>query len=168
MIYTKEIFEALVNTLNLDNKPVFFQFGYWQNIHDQLLDYGNTATLRSQRFPLIILHADFTETTVNAWTIRINPTFYIVTQSEQNYSIEKRIEEIYKPILYPIYKDFITAIRHSEKFYINGQDIPHTRKDLYYLSSAGAEQNKISWIVDAIEIKFSQLNMVKPKCYYNT
>lgn len=166
MIYTKGIFASIVGGLKLNNKPVFFQFGYWQNIHDQLLDYGKTSTLRGQRFPLIILHADFEETTVNAWTIRINPTFYIVDQSEQKYSIEKRIEDVYKPILYPIYKDFITAIRQSGKFYIDGQDIPHTRKDLYYLSSAGAEQNKLSLIVDAIEIKFSQLNMVKTQCYY--
>ena len=162
MIVTKEIFEDIISDIVMDdNKPINYKFGYWPIIAQELQSEGRSKTLGSARYPLIFLNADFDETLIDYRKIRINPTFYIITQTKSNYNIDDRILNIYKPILYEIYRKFMIEIRNSHKFWVFNAEIPHTRKDLFYLQNLSASQNQINDIVDAIELRFTSLDLIK-------
>jgi hypothetical protein len=168
MIITKEIFETIVAGMTFEGNAINFKFGYWTTVANELLTDGKSPSLAAQRFPLIYLHADFEENIINYRTIRINPTFYIIQQTEVKYNIDQRLELIYKPCLYQIYIDFIKAIRHSGKINpSNSQEILHTKKDLYYLQNISSAQNNLKSIIDAVEVRFSQLDLYKSPCYYD-
>lgn len=168
MVITKEVFETIVGSMSLNDNPINFKFGYWTTIANELLSEGKSPELAALRFPLIYMHAAFEEKILDHRSIDINPTFYIITQTGQNYSIDKRFTDIYKPVLYPIYLDFITAIKTSKKFIVDSIEIPHTRTDLFYLQNKTATQNNLLSIVDAIEVKFSSLILHKTNCYYKS
>lgn len=168
MIIVKEIFETIVSGMTFDSNAINFKFGYWAIVANELLTDGKSPSLASQRFPLIFLHAEFDEEHTDYRTLRINPIIYIITQTETNYDIDKRFEFIYKPILYPIYLDLLTKMRQSQKFWIKPPEILHTKKDLFYLQNKTATQNNLMQIVDAIEIKFNQLDLIKSNCYYKS
>lgn len=161
MIVLKEIFEEIVTGIKINDSQVNFKYGYWPIIAKELQDESRSKQLQTQRYPLIFLHADIDEKITNAWTININPTFYLIHQTSGNYDVESRLELVYKPYLYRMYVDLIKAIRHSKKFRFDGGEIPHTKKDLFYLQNLAANQNKINSIVDAIEVKISSINLFK-------
>jgi hypothetical protein len=166
MNITKEIFENIVDSLTINQysntaTKVNYKFGYWPVIAQELQSEGRSKSMAGMRYPLIMLNADFDEQVIDYRKVRINPTFYIITQTRANYSIDQRLELVYKPVLYKIYKSFITAIRKSKKFWLFGHEFPHTRKDLFYLQNLAADQNKINDIIDAIELKFTNLDLIK-------
>lgn len=161
MIIIKELFADIVDQMRFNDKPISFKFGYWSTVAAELLNEGRSKALTDMRFPLIFLNADIQEKDSDFRTIEINPTFYIITQTEAKYDIDTRLEMIYKTELYPIYKDFIKAIRKSHKFWIYGGQVPHDKKDMFYLQNLAANQNKINMIVDAIEVRFNKLDMIK-------
>jgi hypothetical protein len=176
MIVTKKIFEDIVSTLSItsdgSNKflgydnvnnviSVNYKFGYWPTVAAELLAEGDSKVLDGLRYPLIFLNADFEEKMINYRKIRINPTFYIITETHGDYTIDQRLDNVYKPILYQIYCDFMKAIHNSKKFWLFEKEFLHTRKDLFYLQNLSAAQNQINAIVDAIELKFDSLDMIK-------
>lgn len=168
MVITKEIFETIVSTMTWSNKAINFKFGYWTTVANELLTDGKSPSLAAQRFPLIYLHADFEENIIDYRTIRINPTFYIITQTEVKYNIDQRFELIYKPCLYQIYIDFIKAIKHSGKLIVTKPEILHSKKDLFYLQNLSSTQNNLMSIVDAVELKFDQLDLYKSPCNFDS
>jgi hypothetical protein len=177
MTITSEIFRDIVAPLYItgDTTDIYlgydrdvnnhisvnYKFGYWPTIAQELILEGKSKTLDGQRYPLIFLNADFDEQMIDYRKIRINPTFYIITQTHKEYTVQQRLDNVYKTILYPIYRDFMVAIHNSKKFWIFQKEIAHTRKDLFYLQNLSAEQNQINAIVDAIELKFPSLEMIK-------
>jgi len=140
---------------------VNYKFGYWPIIAQELQLEAKSPTLDGARYPLIFLNADFEEQMIDYRKIRINPTFYIITQTDKKYTVQQRLDNVYKTILYPVYRDFMKAIHNSKKFWLFEKEFLHTRKDLFYLQNLSAAQNQINAIVDAIELKFSSLDMIK-------
>jgi hypothetical protein len=177
MTITSEIFEDIVNNLFITGDSsskytgydqdvshhisINYKFGYWPIVAQELQNEAKSKTLDGQRYPLIFLNADFEEQIIDYRKIRINPTFYILTMTHMNYTIQQRLDNVYKPILYQIYCDFMTAIHESKKFWIFEKEIPHTRKDLFYLQNLSAAQNQVNDIVDAVELKIPSLDMIK-------
>jgi hypothetical protein len=177
MNITSEVFKDIVDTLSItsdgtdkflgydkdvnDIVSVNYKFGYWPIVAQELINEAKSKTLDGQRYPLIFLNADFSEQMIDYRKIRINPTLYIITQTLMNYTVQQRLDNVYKPILYKIYKVFMVALRNSHKFWLFEAEFMHTRTDLFYLQNLSAEQNKINAIVDAIELKFPSLDMIK-------
>lgn len=159
------IFEDLVD--NMTSNPSF-SFGYWPEIHQELLLKGKNKANDGTKYPLIVMHSDFEEKRgeQNYILAEINPKFYLITESKQNYTTAQRITLVYNTVLYPLYEEFMTALKSSGDL-ISGtglRDFEHTKKDLFYLGSLNANQNKISDVVDAIELSFKSLKIRKQKC----
>lgn len=163
VIYT--IFEDLVD--NMTSNPSF-SFGYWPEIHQELLLKGKNKSNDGTKYPLIVMHSDFEEKrgSQNYILAEINPKFYLIAESKQNYTTAQRISLVYETVLYPLYEEFMEALQ-SSKSLVSGagpRDFEHTKRDLFYIGSLAANQNKISDVVDAIELSFGNLKIRKQKC----
>ena len=143
-----------------------FYYGYWPEV-------ANILAIKSQNsyaFPAIILHANIPDKAGAdyRYSKEISPSIYIVSQTKPTYSGIDRIENIYKPILYPIYERLIQEVKNSKYFNLieNGREIvPHNVSDLLYLNSEAKNQNKLNDFVDAIEVKFDSLKVYKKQIF---
>jgi hypothetical protein len=158
----RDIFEEIVSKVAYDEKEskIKFFFEFWPSISERILAQGSSKTLGKQ-YPLVMLHADIDENHDKPHVTEINPTFYIITDCSMNDSISDQIERKYKPILYPIYDNFLTQIRQSQLLF-QTQLLEHEKKDLFYINVLSADQNKINDVVCAIEVKFKNL-LIKQK-----
>jgi len=152
-----EIMSDIVGSIEWDS-TIHYDFGHYQEI-------ANKLTLKNKnnlKYPLIALILDVTERET------IQPDIYkeydfrmvIVQNTEHNYTSTQRRDNIFKPILQPIYRKLIDAIKYSGKFRTSNI-IEHTKYDRYYLGSQSANQNRLNDFVDAIEIEFRNMKLFK-------
>jgi hypothetical protein len=158
----QDIFKEIVSKVQYDNKlsTVRFFFEYWPSISAKIIAEGRSKTLGKQ-YPMIMLHADCPENHDKPHVTEINPVFYIILDCQATDDISYQIEKKYKPILYPIYENFLIQIRQSQSLF-QTQLLEHEKSDLYYINSLTADQNKINDVVCAIEVKFKNL-LIKQK-----
>lgn len=156
MINADEVFKAIVESISTTERPVYFFTGYWPDFAASIQDRGQSKMLKS--YPLIFMDSNFSKTQENEKLFEISPTFYVITQTKVNYDIQERLDNVYKPILQPILLDFLKAIKSNRQ--VNGEAyFANTQKNLYFLQSKDAQQNQLSDIVDAIEIKFKSIKI---------
>ena len=159
MILVKDLFEDIVQSISTVNHPIYFFYGYWPEIVQDIMAKGRSRTLEKQCYPAIMLNANFSRKKNEYDRTQINPTFHIIAQTDANYSANDRIENIYKPIIYPIYDKFLKQIHDSRKFFVSSV-IEREEQDLYYLRGGDKSQNKINDYVDALEVKFPNLQLL--------
>lgn len=158
MINADEVFKTIVNSINTEQRPVYFFTGWWPDFANELKTLGSAKSLAWQRYPLIFMDSNFEKTQQNDRMFSINPTFYVITQTKTSYNIQKRLDEVYKPILNPILEDFFKAIKNNKQIHQQPY-FDNTQKNLYFLQTASAEQNQICDVVDAIKISFKSITI---------
>ena len=164
MIYLKDIFNGLVTNMTL---TAYFQFGYWPEIANDYMSKGRSFAQGQQRYPMIMLSAGWSENRELVdyrLEFECSPSIYIVSISKKELSTSDRSERIYKEILDPIYLEFMDKIRESRQFLLDNKRIEHEKTNLYYLRTLEANQNQLNEYVDAIEIKFNNLKILRRKC----
>jgi hypothetical protein len=158
--YLSDVFEGIVTSMATCSN---YEFGYWPDISNRLLSKNLTQEGQLNKYPLIILHADFKQDRPMAGNILMNtdPTIYILTRTQTGYTAKERIDNIYKLILEPIYEELLTKIEYSNE--INGFDLEHTRKDLFFANVNNGNKNLLPDFLDVIEISFKSIKVFK-KC----
>ena len=111
--------DAVTATSTIE-RPVYFLFGNWMELCNDLGDKAQSPTYRNQRYPLVLMHNEYKENREIGWNkVKVDELkLYIICQSEivgsktnpENYSTEQRKESIYKLILNPIYESLIIKI----------------------------------------------------------
>lgn len=156
------IFETIVT--GMDSAPAF-SFGYWPEVRQDLMLKGRDKTNDGTKYPLIVMGTDFEEKRGYTYLAEINPKFYLIAESKQNYSTPERIDNVYVPMLYPLYEEFIEALKGSSRVHPGngGKEFIHTKRDLFYMGFAkeGANQNQLNDILDAVELSFPSIIISK-------
>ena len=94
-------------------------------------------TYKWQKYPLFLLVRPYTDDRTNrmiGYTVDFN--LYIITNTDQNYWNDDRIDNNFDPILYPLYNSFMDALPHNrwvgEK---KREKIAHTKTDLMFIDA---------------------------------
>lgn len=146
----------------------FYKYGHRVEIAKRLDEMNRSTDQKNKKYPLIALRLDTTEEVSNGiWHFNLN--IAIVNYTKANYNAEERYDQVYKPVLYPLYIRFLTALKQSGLFFWPGdQTFPsHKKIDRLFWGTAGSEGNikKIfSDPLDAIEIIDLKLNQELKTC----
>lgn len=154
MIFAVDIIKESIQAM--PTNPRFYA-GNWEEVcnDNKLLAYDKTKD--SQRYPLIVLSPIFTEKRGEELGIacEVDVTIYIITETNKNYTVEQRIENVYKPIIVPLYNEMIYTMFRKGKIKFDEVPMSHSNyvkcetENLYY------EENKLNDIVDALKININ-------------
>jgi hypothetical protein len=138
----------------------------------------DSASRSDIKYPVVILICDFEEqiganksVELGYQTATLN--FIIANTTERNYKQPERLEQNFKPVLYPIYKALLESILESTSVYrATGtlEDIPHTKYDRYFWGREkifGNDANTFNDYLDAIEIRGMKVKLRFPTCAFN-
>lgn len=134
----------------------------------EVLKQLDSAQRADVKFPLVILICDFEEMIGQSGsmggrfeTARLN--MIICNNTIPTYRQNERLENNFKPTLYPIYHALRDAILNSSNNQsMTIEDIPHTKIDRYFWGREqiyGNDANITNDFIDAIEIKNLQVKI---------
>lgn len=146
----------------------FYKYGHRKEIAKRLDEQNRSTDQKNKKYPLIALRLDTTEDIANdIWHFNLN--IAIVNYTKANYNAEERYDQVYEPVLYPIYLRFLEALRQSGLFFWTGDTKipPHRKADRLFWGTQDNEGNlkKIfSDPLDAIELIDLKLNQELKTC----
>ena len=162
LIYLPDILSSIVDRI-AEEQPVYFMFGNWQELCNDLTEKGQIKSLEDKKYPLILLHNDYSEV-ITGKIVEVNGLkVYIIAQSEKEYSTQDRFEKTYANVLNPLYKFLMKRLKMDTSVIKDVTNIKHERKDLYYLY-VGDKINRLPDFLDAIELQFPDFKYKLKKC----
>jgi len=122
---------------------------------------------RSEKYPVIALRLD-TDEPIFDGVQHFNLNIVIATLTKGVYTEELRMDKIFRPVLYPLYLEFLKQIKNSGLFTWTGDQKypPHVKTDRHFLGIVGAEGNTkyiFNDPLDGIEITDLKINSTN-KC----
>lgn len=162
----EEVVEAM--KVAVDNPAIQYMYGHIVEINNRLLSREANPVKRKLKYPLVALRLD-TPAKVSGGYLHYKLNIAILTRTEKNYNAQEREDNIFIPILNPLYDAFIEELRNSDKFSWEGfQDYPpHTRVDRYFWGTPkenGNVKNIFTDPLDAIEIVDLEINSEIKNC----
>lgn len=137
---------------------VYFEIGHQKELHKKYLNKAKSLNKRVQEYPLFWLFTNFTQTEGdNEYTeFSTELSGAIVDFTELNLYEEQRIEQKYKPVLYPLYELMLQAFNNNtykKKFVtpFGAKKILFTQTDRPFFGSDNPEANILPGYTDAIE-----------------
>lgn len=149
---------------------VQYYYGHGKEIIETLAQKDQNRTYRYQKYPAICLIQDFPEQMGTglgiASTVKLH--LIIVCSTLPSYKAEDRYNNNFKPILYPIYYEFLNQIFKSGAVLVASvNQIIHTKIDRLYWGREGLygnQGNVFNDHLDAIEIQDLQLKFYQQNC----
>jgi len=153
-----------------DFEQPFYLYGHPQDIFEILADKDKSTTYKSKKYPMICLFQDFEEETDLSGTTITNPTIVICTETSKEYRAKDRYDNIFTPVLQPLYVLFIKYLRESQ-YLANDDEWKHTKIDRLYWGKSdefGNTAGKTNDSLDAIVISGLTLGIIpcKKEEYY--
>lgn len=151
-----------------ENYPLmpFYMYGSRLEIAGELLAMENDKIRKYQKYPLIALRLPAKAEQHGGmvhWTLNLA----ILAFTDQNYTTEQRMENVFKPVLFPLYNEFIKNLRKVSLFTFVGSEPNHFPIVRPYWGTEYSEGNKAHLFndpLDAIELINFQIATVKSKC----
>lgn len=173
VIVNKKCNQKLIQVLQQVDSQItglHYKHGHPMEIVNTLTEYSKGPSTKYDRFPLIALFQDFPEVMGSAPGFYTDVTLHLIIAkgTDPNYKAADRYEKNFKPILYPIYLNFIEQLKRSKAIeVISGGEIPHTKIDRLYWGREGLYGNTSNTFndkVDCIEIKDLKLRIKTQNC----
>lgn len=122
---------------------VNYNYGHPIEIANTLIELSKATITQDKRFPLLALITDFSEKKDSPdYYCSASLYFLIANLTDPNLKADERTEVNFRPVLHPIYEEFIRQIQRSKHFMIQyDQNIPHTQTDRYYWGRTGTFDN---------------------------
>jgi len=142
----------------------YADYGTRKSIDAKLLE-KNSGEFSYQKFPLIALRLPVTLTTTNGITTA-ECNLLIATFTNKQYKPQERIENVFKPVLYPLLYQFLNMVKVTGYFAGYRNDYTHIDR-LFYGTESGDEQNIANVFtdpLDAIEVRDLNLNYFVDEC----
>jgi hypothetical protein len=150
---------------------VHFKYGHPLEIINTLKGLEEGATTRFKKYPLIALFLDTTEKRGVDIGVYASYSLHmaIIRDCYKNDQVaSERDETNFKPVLDPIYREFLRQVRLSGAFMIKSSEmIRHDKTNRYYWGRAGLfgnEGNIFNDWVDCIEIERLELKLKLNYC----
>jgi hypothetical protein len=147
-----------VDKLFADPFAINYQFGYLIELQQTIADWGKTNEFARKKYPLIWLRQPVTITRDSSgyYGKVENLSLFIIVSTDPRLKATERMETVFKPIIYPIYRKVLQAIDLlSDKIQME-YFRPHTITDRYYWGDA--QKQEVGDAVDCLEI--SQLKFI--------
>lgn len=146
---------------------VHYQYGHPLEIIETLKQMDESQDYKFRRYPFIGLFQDFPQEVGEVgFDSEVTLHLIIARFTVNTYKAAQRYENNFKPVLYPIYLEFLEQLNFSKAFmkYAPNQ-IPHTKIDRLYWGREGLYKNEgniFNDFLDCIEIR-----NLKLKTYLN-
>lgn len=154
-------------TINPTLTP-YYMYGHREEIANRLKEKENDAVFKYQKYPLVALRLDVAES-VHDGLIDFTLNVAIVAFTSKTDDAEKRYQNVFKPVLYPLYESFLKQLKLSGLFMFGkGLSVPsHTKIDRPFWGIPAVEGN-VKYIfndpLDAIELTNLKLTQPIKKC----
>jgi hypothetical protein len=153
---------------SIESGPPYYMYGHRLEIANRLKAKDNRVNEKEAKYPLIALRLD-TEEGMGEGFPKQDLNLIIATITKRGYNAEERYTNVFKPVLQPLYLQFIQALRKSGLFiWPNLQDMPvHTKIDRPYWGTPDPEENVKNLFddpIDAIEILNLKINSLDKTC----
>jgi hypothetical protein len=171
--YIVDVFDDIVAAVRAEydttnNLEPYYIYGHPREIANRLALKDQDSVDKFRKFPLIVLIVDVEESHGNDDTridYTTSPTLLIVTNTQPTYTSEERYDNTFKPTLYPIYELLVSKMNESPSLHTQStDDIIYTKIDRLFWGSATVNGNEgliFNDFLDAIELNFSDLNIIK-------
>ena len=149
---------------------VNFMAGHPLEIVNRLQARTNNDALKFNKYPLIALFLDAEEDRGNDIGVDAEVTLNLIIarSTKSDFIADQRLELNFKPILYPIYEEFLLQLYLSGKFLVKSKDaIKHQKIDRFFWGTESNKNNKANIFndyIDCIEIKNLKLKVLKSNC----
>lgn len=148
---------------------VHYEYGHYTDIQERLIAKSESTSQRTARFPLI---AVFEDDRINHKREGIfgvaGMKMIILAQTSDKITRVQREERVFKPILYPIYEEFLNQLWLSGKFMVYSPDqIEHTQINRPHWGDPGIYKNEgylFTDVLDGIELSNLQLPIYLNNC----
>jgi hypothetical protein len=130
-----------------------YQYGYVHELNETLMQWAKSPTLEPLKFPLIWLEQPFTIVRGKmGWFGEIsNIRLFLIQQTNALRKASDRMQNVFKPTLYPMYRQLLISMKRSKAFSIGEIDIlRHSVTDRYYWGKN--QQSVLNDKVDCMEI----------------
>lgn len=159
-----DIMKTVVDNITYD-ETLHYTFGHYVEIANKLTKENRN----NQKYPLFAVILDVTERDDEDKRVYKSYDFNMIIayNTQKNYTSEQRRDNIFIPILQPLYRKLIDEIKlnRNGNFLIFKDFVDNTKYDRYFLGSESSDQNKLNNYVDAIEIEFRNLKVTnKTQC----
>lgn len=147
-------------------EQVNFEVGTAAEITEMLALKSQQPTLEPKRFPLIGLFIPIIESRGRQFDIYgvENVRIVIAVNTPPGIRTPERLEDNFKPILYPIYLEFMNQLYLDKRTIARTSgDFEHTKTDWPYYDTE-EKANAFGTYIDAIEIRNLQLNINLKHC----
>lgn len=149
-----------------ENKPPYFMYGKRKFINEMLKSKSQSVIAKYHKYPLIALRFDNDEDIFESQQFDLN--IVIATLTKPTYTLEQRMELVIKPILIPLYNQFMEELSNVSLFmwpYEGTENglAPHVRTIRPFWGAGGLEENETNVFadpLDAIEIKNLRINSI--------
>jgi hypothetical protein len=154
-------------TVPNQNLMPFYLYGHPIEINKILVTKDKDKVRMYQKYPLIALRMDTEEEFTTEGLVKFNLNIAIISYTDRAITADKRYDTVFRPVLYPIYEQFMEQLGNSGLFSWSGSlsRPPHTKVDRPYwgtIGEQGNEANKFDDPLDAIEIlNLSLLQTIK-------
>lgn len=165
---------SAVSTALVDDGTLAYAVHYFHDhplgLIETLQKLTRTAAGQAEKYPFIALMQPFDERHSGKDDEEMEVTLEVIiaTLTTPKLSTDERYVGNYKPILYPIYNEFIEQLYRNGNFSLAGNDyVEHTKTDQPYWGHEGLfgnEGNLFQDFIDAIEIKNLKLKIKPINC----
>jgi len=142
----------------------YYMYGHRLEISNRLTEKGKGKSLKYQKYPLVALRMDFAED-LEGDVIHLKLNIAFIASTEKEYTTEQRYNNVFKPVLYPLYESFLEKLRFSGLFTwpaADGLNPRHTKFDRPFWGTIQGIEGTDKYIfndpLDAIEIVDLQIN----------
>jgi hypothetical protein len=142
---------ARISPENLATLPGFLP-GHLIEIRNRLIAKEKDPVNKFLKYPCVALRLDIPEL-VRGDVVDYRLNIAILTYTNRNWSAEEREENVFVPILHPLYGLFMKSIKNSGLFQWQGlQKYPeHTKVDRYYWGTEGPQGNSAAMFADPLD-----------------
>ncbi len=172
LIYIPFLWRDIIQNVSKEiGRLVLFDWGHHHEVAARLQEKnGGMSDAERTKFPLVWLVCDFPEEKGYQSDVyaKCSTQLIIASLTDQNFTMEQRAEEIFLPVLYPIYSSILTQVSKERRIQVPTRDmISHTKVDRYYWMGGMDEkgQNLFTDPVEAIEIRNMEFIIKQPWCY---
>jgi len=130
--------KAALNATTIEFPVLNYQYGFIEELNETLAQYESDPSKFNKKFPLIWLAEPFTivRGLPNLFG-KTKPDIFIINATEKTWKAAERMENNYKPILFPIYRQLLVEIVKSLAFsHQSVESISHTLTKGYYWGEA--------------------------------
>lgn len=144
--------------------------GSFEELIEDLAQKDGSQEERYKKYPLVYLVRDFEEVRGREAGIycSVSLRVIIIHQTQQTYKIKDRETRVFKPVLYPIYNEFMRQLSLHPMINQSGvENIRHIKIDrAYWGQNQQQASNKVALndYVDAIEIRNLELKINYSNC----